>query len=451
MAVQPVIMPKLGAYTEDVLLTGWLVEEGARVEPGAVVFELETDKTTAEVVAETAGRLHCLVSAGEKVPIGTPVGLIAETDEEYESIAGGSAGTPGETAAAPGGDEEDGDGNPFLGYIGHGGGSTVALKAGAAGGASNGGAAAPTPLPGAIAAARGRGDAPLVSPRARALLTKLGFSLEHAREITGSGPGGRIVDRDVAAWAEARSVQGPAVPTLAPGELTVVRTIPLRGRRGTIASRMVSSLQTAAQLTSVLELDVKPLVELRRQLNEAGQTPRVGITSIVVTLVAAALREHPLLNARVIETGIEVLAEINVAVAVDTPDGLVAPVVAGADMLSLVEINARISDLATRTRNGSLEPADVAGGTFTVSNGGIHPVDITTAILNPPQCGILWIGRIRDRPVVVGDGAIAVRPTLQACLTYDHRAIDGGPAAAFLATLDALVAELPRLPSRPRA
>jgi pyruvate/2-oxoglutarate dehydrogenase complex dihydrolipoamide acyltransferase (E2) component len=229
--------------------------------------------------------------------------------------------------------------------------------------------------------------------------------------------------------------------------LTVARTIPLRGRRGTIASRMVSSLQTAAQLTSVLELDVKPLVELRAQLNEAGATPRIGITSIVVKLVAAALREHPLLNARVTETDVELLAEINVAVAVDTPDGIVAPVVADADLFSLEEINARITDLATRTRDGSLAPADVAGGTFTVSNGGIYPVDITTAILNPPQCGILWIGRIRDRPLVVDNGAIAVRPTLQACLTYDHRAIDGGPAAAFLATLEALVAALPRLPS----
>ena len=211
---------------------------------------------------------------------------------------------------------------------------------------------------------------------------------------------------------------------------------------------MVSSLQTAAQLTSVLELDVKPLVELRAQLNEAGATPRIGITSIVVKLVAAALREHPLLNARVTETDVELLAEINVAVAVDTPDGLVAPVVARRRP-ALARGDQRSHHRPRHARRGTaaLAPADVAGGTFTVSNGGIYPVDITTAILNPPQCGILWIGRIRDRPLVVDNGAIAVRPTLQACLTYDHRAIDGGPAAAFLATLEALVAALPRLPS----
>ena len=155
---------------------------------------------------------------------------------------------------------------------------------------------------------------------------------------------------------------------------------------------MVSSLQESAQLTSVLELDVKPLVELRARLNE-GASARIGITAIVVKLVAAALREHPILNARVTETAVELLAEINIAVAVDTDAGLVAPVVAGADRLSIEEINARIADLAARARDGALTPDDLVGGTFTVSNGGIYPVDITTAILNPPQCGILWIGR----------------------------------------------------------
>jgi pyruvate/2-oxoglutarate dehydrogenase complex dihydrolipoamide acyltransferase (E2) component len=210
---------------------------------------------------------------------------------------------------------------------------------------------------------------------------------------------------------------------------------------------MLSSLQTSAQLTSVLELDVKPLVEFRWRLNEEGASPRIGITSIIVKLVAAALRDHPVLNARITETDVELLSEINIAVALDTPEGLVAPVVHEADLMALEEVNARIADLALRAREGSLQPADVAGGTFTVSNGGIYPVDITTAILNPPQCGILWIGRVRDRPVVVGDGSIAVRPTLQACLTFDHRAVDGGPAAAFLATLEALVAALPELPS----
>jgi pyruvate/2-oxoglutarate dehydrogenase complex dihydrolipoamide acyltransferase (E2) component len=404
-------MPKLGAYTDDVLLAQWLVEEGEEVAAGQVVLELETEKTNAEVEADCAGFVHRLTPTGASVPIGTTVGLIAATREEYDELAGG--------AAPP---EENG--NPFLGYIGHGGGATVAQTAGAA----------PPARARSTAPVRAtRADGPLIAPRARALLAELGFSPDDAREIAGTGPGGRILDRDVAAWAASRD---------APAELTVTRTIPLRGRRKTIATRMTDSLRTAAQLTSVLELDVKPLVELRSRLNERRTERRIGVTAIVVKLVAAALREHPGLNARVAESEIELLGEINVAVAVDTDGGLVAPVVAGADRLSIEELDERIAELAERARARALEPDDLAGGTFTVSNGGVHPVDITTAILNPPQVGILWIGRIRDRAIVV-DGEIAVRPTMQACLTFDHRAVDGGPAAAFLATLESLVASLP--------
>jgi pyruvate/2-oxoglutarate dehydrogenase complex dihydrolipoamide acyltransferase (E2) component len=362
MSVQPVIMPKLGAYTEDVLLSQWLVSEGEQVAPGKAILELETEKTTAEVESESTGWLHCLVSVGETVPIGATVALIADTHEEYEALA-----------AAPAAEQA----------------------------------------------------APLVAPRARALLKELGFTLDDAVHITGTGPGGRIVDRDVAVWAAARSTS----------PLAVDETIQLRGRRGTIAKRMAESLQTAAQLTSVLEIDVKPLVELR------VQSP-VGVTAIVVKLVADALREHPRLNARVIANEIQLLREINVAVAIDTDDGIVAPVVAGADRLSIEEIDARIGELAARARDNTLARDDVADGTFTVSNGGIHPVDITTAILNPPQCGLLWIGRIRDRPVVLADGTIAARPTMQACLTFDHRAVDGGHAAAFLASFQELIAGL---------
>jgi pyruvate/2-oxoglutarate dehydrogenase complex dihydrolipoamide acyltransferase (E2) component len=362
MTVLPVIMPKLGAYTEDVLLSVWLVGEGEQVAPGRAIFELETEKTTAEVESEAGGFVHHLVPVGQAVPIGATVALIAETQEEYREVA---------------------------------------------------------------AAEHVERAAPLVAPRARALLKELGFTVADAAHITGTGPGGRIVDRDVTAWAATRSR----------GSLTVSETIPLRGRRGTLARSMVESLQTAAQLTSVLEIDVKPIVELR------SRSP-VGVTAIVVKLVASALLEHPRLNARVTDTAIEVLREINVAVAIDTDDGVVAPVIANADRLSTEETDARIAELARRARDGTLTPDEIADGTFTVSNGGVHQVDITTAILSPPQCGVLWIGRIRERPVVLPDGTIAARPTMQACLTFDHRAVDGAPAAAFLATVQDLVAGL---------
>jgi len=417
VTVHPVIMPKLGAYTDDVVLTGWMVGEGEHVPAGGIVLELETEKTTAEVEADAGGFLHRLVPPGEAVPIGKTVGMIAETIEEYRALT--DAGEADAEAHA------DGSGNPFLAYIAEGAPGTPAARPATP---------APAPTPGATP----QRDAPLVSPRARALLSRLGLTLEDAREIPGSGPGGRIVDSDVTAWAEARRAPSERPP----GGLTVAREIPLRGRRRTIATRMLASLQETAQLTSVLELDVKPLVDFRRRLNDEGAVPRIGLTAIVVKLVASCLREHPILNSRVTDTAVELLDEINVAVAVDTPEGLVAPVVHGVDRLSIAEVNDRTARLVERARASALTPDDLADGTFTVSNGGTHPVDITTAILNPPQCGILWVGRIKDRPVVVGDGAIAVRPTMMGCLTFDHRAVDGAPAAAFLGTFERLIEDL---------
>ncbi|MCI0634201.1 MAG: 2-oxo acid dehydrogenase subunit E2, partial [Actinobacteria bacterium] len=214
---------------------------------------------------------------------------------------------------------------------------------------------------------------------------------------------------------------------------------PLRGRRRVIARRMLESLQTTAQLTSVLEIDAGRIVEWRSRAD-----PRPTYTAIFIAICAEALRRHPIVNSRVAGDAIELLADVNVAFAVDVEEGLVAPVVMGADKLSLLELDARVSDLTRRARAGSLVLAELDGGTFTLSNSGTAPVDITTAIINPPQSAILWLGRIRDRPVAV-DGAVVVRPTVQACLTYDHRVIDGVPAAAFLGTIEKLSLAYPDL------
>jgi pyruvate/2-oxoglutarate dehydrogenase complex dihydrolipoamide acyltransferase (E2) component len=385
VAPTAVIMPKLGVYTEDVLLLEWVVDEGAAVSPGDVLFVLETEKTTAEVEAESPGFLHRQVEAGEKVAIGSSVGAVAATREEYEALV----------AEEPA--------HPFLGYIGRGGPES-------------------TMAPVAPAAPRVRDGSAPISPRARALLARHGLDAGAVAHLAGSGPGGRIVDRDVAAFLEQRGGAG------------VAKRLPLRGRRGTIARRMVESLQTAAQLTSVLELDAAPVAELRRATG-------ASYTAIFVHVVARALRQHPLLNSRIAGDEIELLEDVNVGVAVEVPEGLIVPVVHGADRLSLDELHARCTELVEAARADRLAPEDVAGGTFTLSNAGIHPIDLTTAILNPPQSALLWLGRIRERPVAL-DGEVVVRPTVQACLTYDHRAVDGAPAAAFLGTLERLVGEL---------
>jgi pyruvate/2-oxoglutarate dehydrogenase complex dihydrolipoamide acyltransferase (E2) component len=404
-------MPKLGAYTEDMLVSEWLVAEGAQVADGTPLFVLESDKTTLEVESEGDGYLHRIAAAGELVPIGAHVGVVASTLDEYRAL---SLAAVEEPPAAP---------------------ATQALTVAPS--------SAPERAIGVSAPVRGsrrRPGLPMISPRARALLAERGLPIEECLRIAGTGPGGRIVHRDVAAHV-ARAPEADEGPSAA-GEPEVAARIPLRGARGTIARRMVESLQLAAQLTSIVELEVSPVLDLRRQAKAAGEGAGLGITAIFTSIVAEALRRHPLLNARIVGDEIEVLADVNVGVAVETPAGVFAPVVHRADRLSMREIGARIAVLAERARAGTLERADVAGATFTLSNGGIHPVDITTAILNPPQVAILWIGRIRERPVVTPDGGIAVRPTLQACLTFDHRAVDGGPAAAMLGTIEQLIREL---------
>ena len=353
--------------------------------------------------------MHRLVAAGEEVPIGTTVGLIAETREEYEALAGAQRRDQRGTATRSSATSATAAARPW--------------RRRRAAVAAEGALDAVTRGP----AGRRRAARPLVSPRARALAE--GARL-HARGRRAGSP----APGPAAASSTATSPRGPRRGHAAVADrrragsaaLTVRATIPLRGRRGTIARRMVVEPpdRGPADLGARARREAARRAA-RRAERRRERAPRIGVTAIVVKLAAAALREHPLLNARVTETEIELLEEINVAVAVDTDEGLVAPVVAGADG-SRSRRSTRASPSSppapATARSG---PDDLAGGTFTVSNGGIHPVDITTAILNPPQAGILWIGRIRDRPVVVGDGAIAVRPTIQACLTFDHRAVDG--------------------------
>jgi pyruvate/2-oxoglutarate dehydrogenase complex dihydrolipoamide acyltransferase (E2) component len=249
-----------------------------------------------------------------------------------------------------------------------------------------------------------------------------------------------LTDKDVKAFLEAgdESARPPAPPERAPlVEVAVAERIPLRGARRVIARRMIESLQSTAQLTSVLEIDVDALVGWRNR-----SEPRVGYTTIFTALVAVALRRHPQLNSRIAGDEVEILADVNVGFAVNTDEGVIVPVVRGADTLALGELDARISELTERARGGTLALAELDGGTFTLSNSGNARVDITTAILNPPQAAILWLGMIRERPVA-RDGVVVVRPTVQACLTYDHRIVVGVPAADFLGTLEELCTTLP--------
>lgn len=414
MARNAVIMPKLGMYLEDVRLTAWLKGEGDEVRAGEVLFTLETDKAEADVEAEASGWLHHLLQVDSMVPIGGEVGVIVTTREEYDALVSESqrqVAAPSPSAATATG-EGSAEPHPFLDYV------------------QEDKPAAATAAPSAIETAAGHPGKTLISPRARALLRDRGLESSDVEGLTGTGPGGRITDKDVQRLLDQQEGE-PAGPG-------VERRIPLRGLRGTIAKRMTESLTMAAQLTSILEIDVSALAAWRSR-----QDPKPGYTAIFLQLLAAALRGHPMLNSRVHGGEIEVFSDVNIGFAVHTEEGVIVPVLHRADQLELAEIDSRVGELTDKARTRELVPDDVTGGTFTLSNSGQFPVDITTAILNPPQTGILWLGRIRERPLVL-EGEVVARPTVQACLTFDHRVVDGAPAAEFLGTLEQLIAEYPR-------
>ncbi len=376
MSTTPVRIPKLGMFEEGMRLTAWLVDDGAHVEAGEPLFELESDKATQECEAEVAGWVRHELEPEVDVEVGQTIGLIASTENACQAAATGST------------------------------------------------EAATVPVP--------------VSPRAQRALAEHGLDATAVAAWAKVESGQRLTDRHVLAYAEGHSGGPTAAPAGDPAapdsiasagavtrtELAVTHRIALRGRRGTIARRMTESLRDAPQLTSVLEIEATAAVAARERSGSRH-------VSVFVAAAAKALRAEPSLNALVVGDEIRLVEEVNVAIAVETADGVIAPVVHGADRFGLAELDARIGELVERARAGRASTADLTGATFTVSSSGAHPVDLTTAILNPPQVGILWLGRIRARPVA-RDGSVVVAPTLQACLTYDHRAVDGAPAARFL-------------------
>jgi pyruvate dehydrogenase E2 component (dihydrolipoamide acetyltransferase) len=273
-----------------------------------------------------------------------------------------------------------------------------------------------TAAPAAAAAAQPR-DAP-VSPAARRRAKELGVDVNL---VPPSAPGKRVTSDDVDAYA--------AAPT---------RVIPFTGIRAVIAENLSASLREMAQVTVSRDTEVRDLVRRRAKLAagfEAATGIRLTYTDLLVETVARLLPEHPLLNAALTEQGIELFDTVNIGVAVALDDGLIVPVIRDAGTKSLGEIARERADLAARAQAGTLGIDDVEGGTFTVTNLGSFGADAFTPIVNPPQCAILGVGRILDKPVVTRKGRVRTRPTMWLSLTFDHRVVDGAPAARFLAAL----------------
>lgn len=385
-----VVLPKLGLTQDDGTIVRWVKPEGSRVAKGEPLFEVMTDKATIEVESPASGvLLRILVPEGATAPVATPIALIGEPGER---IVERSAPSP---APAVSGVSVNAPGPRPLSEL-----------------------TTPPRTTGAAAVGGTSGDGRVrVSPRARALASARGIDLHSLR---GTGPDGRIVERDVQRALDAPPAGGASAASAR--------------MRAIIARRMTESLRGTAQLTLTTEVDMAESARLRDEVGpelERRGGIRPTYTDIVVRASAAALRDHPRLNARWDGDGARRLAEIHLGLAVALDEGLVVPVIRHADRLTLAQISAAVRDLSERARGFKLRPEEMDGGTFTVTNLGMFDVDAFTPILNPPEAAILGAGRVHDRPVAAG-GRIEVRPTMVLSLTFDHRVVDGAPAAQFL-------------------
>jgi pyruvate dehydrogenase E2 component (dihydrolipoamide acetyltransferase) len=396
MAVQ-ILMPKLGVSTAPLTLVEWKAKEGEPVEQGNVVLVIETEKIRHDIEAEASGFLHILVGEGQDVAIGTVVGVIAKTKEELAAL---QKEKPKEVTKAAEVKE--------------------ALPAEAAQ------AEAP---PAAEAKAKER---ILISPVARKLAEEHMIDIT---TITGTGPGGRIVREDIEKEIEAKK-KAKVTPEVYQGR-RVKSVIPLKGMRKAIAEHMHRSLSISAQLTVMGEIDMTEMVKLRQSLvaKEKALGTRITYTDLFVLVAARLLKEHPIVNASLIDNEIKVWENINIGVATALEEGLIVPVVKDADKKSLVEISKAVRSLVQKAREGKLLPDEVTGGTFTITNlgalGGGYRFE--TVIINQPEAAILGTGGITDR-AVVRDGKIVIRPVMTYYFTYDHRVFTGAVAAQFMAS-----------------
>jgi pyruvate dehydrogenase E2 component (dihydrolipoamide acetyltransferase) len=367
----------------------WLKPEGAAVNIGEPLFELEGDKAAQEVESLDAGILQIPPDApkpGDTVAVGAVLGYLLAAGEAppWEK--------PDKPAAPPIPQELD--------------------------------PGKQKPLPGSTRVGRPSSDRQTISPRARRMARELGIDF---KQLKGSGRTGRIRERDVRAAAP-----GQKTETHSGGRL-----LPLTPTRRLIAERALLATHEAAPVTLSTRADATNLVNLRNQFNAlpspSGEAVP-GFTDFLIKIAAIALREHPLLNASWRKDGIWLAEEIHVAIAVDTEAGLVAPVLRDVPALSLRQVAARSRELMELARSRRLHPDQLQGGTFTVTNLGMHNVDGFTPLLNPPQCAILGLGRIRPEAAVI-NGQVVPRELVTLSLTFDHRVVDGAPAARFLDTV----------------
>jgi pyruvate dehydrogenase E2 component (dihydrolipoamide acetyltransferase) len=458
---QQIVLPKLGLTMQEGVIGEWLAGEGQHIAVGDLLLRLETDKVEVDVEAEAEGILATGASAGDVLPVGAVIGwLLGEGESAPDGTAAVAQQEPvAETRTAPasvvvGGPDDGGriKSSPNARRVA----VAANVDLSTIRGTGPGGrivsedveehlAAAPkAPEPTAATPAIGKttqtvgAAGQFVGPLVRRRADELGVDLA---EVAGTGIGGRITKADVE--AAAGTVAAPAA--LGGGSSKTGpqagEVIPLTGMRGAIARNMIDSLQTMAQLTHGYEVDVTALVAVREQLKaEAAQSgsKAPSLNDFVVKAAALALREHPLLNAGIADDKITLFEEINVGVAVAVDGGLIVPVVRDADSLSVAEVADRTRTLASGARTGKLGLSDMEGATFSVSTLGAYGVDFFTPVINPGNVAILGVGRVKDGFRWEGETPVRTQ-VMTLSLTFDHRAVDGAPAAEYLKTLSAIL------------
>jgi pyruvate dehydrogenase E2 component (dihydrolipoamide acetyltransferase) len=445
-----VTMEALSPTMEEGRLVKWTKNEGEQVKSGDVLAEVETDKAVMELVARGDGVLRKrLANEGDASPVGTLLAVIANADENIDSIIGSAApaaapaATPAAApAATPAAAPAATSAPPQTPAQSQGQASTPpAQKAAASQSAAPAQPAPPRP-PGPPPAPRGNGashpgasSAPggrqRSSPLARRLANEKGIQLGG---VQGTGPGGRIVKRDI---ENAKATGGGAARSAAADRLATegdFKDVPLTQIRKTIARRLTESNGPVPTFFLTAEYDATRGAELRTQLLEMGEQYKVSFNDIVIKAVALSLAEHPEVNAHWLGDKIRHFNRVHVAMAVAVEDGLITPVLFDADRMTLWEISEKARELAKKARERKLTPDEYTGATFTVSNLGMFGIDQFTAIINPPEAGILAIGGVEEKPVVV-NGQLEIRQRMRVTMSCDHRAVDGATGAKFLQTV----------------
>ncbi len=415
----PILMPKPGQMTEECVLTVWHKREGDPVRKGDVLFEIETDKSNMDVEAFEEGvLLKRYVEEGATVPVNAVCAYIGEPGEDVPATAPVLA--PVAVPEAPTAE------------------AASAPAAAATAAPSRAALAPPARTPVSVAAPGERAPRLRISPRASRLAAEAGLD---PRSISGSGPGGRIVERDIRAALEAQAHPSgapagapPAMrPAAAAAEVAPVPgeepARPLSRMRQTIARRLTLSVTTIPHFTVTVAVDVTRLQALRQRLKAEGLD--YSVTDFILVAAAQALTEHPDVNSRTDGEMVWPRRSVHLGLAVALPTGLVVPVIRDAERLSLAGIRERSVELVTAAREGRLGPDDMTGSTFTVSNLGMFGVEEFSAIINPGESAILAVASAIPTPVVVGEG-IAIRSLMKVTLSADHRLVDGELGARFL-------------------